>query len=198
MVIDVFGMGVGGVDSVRGCDGEGQEVDSLGVVEEVRFSSEEHQASFEQLTDRQKQYLAIYMRTGSPMAVAKEMGLTGSVKGVGKRLAHIAKAMGLDSIKKVKPKKATEQSATSSELMAMLKRQKYKCALSGAKLKPETAQLDHVEPLAEGGTNNIENLQWLDGQVNKAKGTMSQADFVRMCVMVAEHSGKLPPGGGSK
>jgi hypothetical protein len=198
MVIDVFGMGVGGVDSVRGCDGEGQEVDSLGVVEEVRFSSEKHQASFEQLTDRQKQYLAIYMRTGSPVAVAKEMGLTGSVRGVGKRLAHIAKTMGLDSIKEVKPKRTTDQSVTSSELMAMLKRQKHRCALSGAKLKPETAQLDHIEPLAEGGTNNIENLQWLDGQVNKAKGTMSQADFVQMCVMVAEHSGKLPPGGGSK
>jgi hypothetical protein len=198
MVIDVSGMGVGGADSVRGCDGEGQEVDSLGVVEEVRFSSEEHQASFEQLTDRQKQYLAIYMRTGSPMAVAKEMGLHGSARGVGKRLSQIAKTVGLKSIKDIKPKRTTEQSATSSELMAMLKRQKYKCALSGAKLKPETAQLDHVEPLAEGGTNNIENLQWLDGQVNKAKGTMSQADFVRMCVMVAGHSGKLPPGGGSK
>ena len=198
MVIDVFGMGVGAIDSVRGCDGEGQEVDSLGVVEEVRFSSKEQQASFEQLTDRQKQYLAIYMRTGSPMAVAKEMGLHGSARGVGKRLSQIAKTVGLKSIKDIKPKRTTEQSATSSELMAMLKRQKHRCALSGAKLKPETAQLDHIEPLAEGGTNNIENLQWLDGQVNKAKGTMSQADFVRMCVMVAEHSGKLPPGGGLK
>ena len=198
MVTQVFGVGIGSPIAVFGSDSEGQEAGGVGVAEEVRFSSEKHQASFEQLTDRQKQYLTAYMRTGSPIAVAKELGLSGSTRGVGKRLAQIAHAIGLESIRDVKPKRAAEQSATSSQLMAMLKKQKYRCALSGAKLAPETAQLDHIEPLAGGGTNGIENLQWLDGQVNKAKGTMSQADFVRMCVMVAKHSGMAPPPGVSK
>jgi hypothetical protein len=196
MVTGLFDMGVSSDEAVQGSENERCEIGSLGLVEEMLFSSEEHQASFEQLTDRQKQYILAYMRTGSPSAVAKELGLTGSSKGVGKRLSQIAKSMGLEGVKELKPNKQSSQSATSSQLMAMLKKQRFRCALSGAKLSPETSQLDHIEPLAEGGSNEVGNLQWLDAKINKAKGTMSQAEFVRMCIDVAIHSGGLRPPGG--
>jgi hypothetical protein len=196
MVASLFDMEVCDDEAVQGSDNKGRETGSLGLVEEMLFSSKEHQASFEQLTERQKQYILAYMRTGSPSAVAKELSLTGSSKGVGKRLSQIAKAMGLESVKELKPNKQSSQSATASQLMAMLKKQKFRCALSGVKLIPEASQLDHIDPLAEGGSNEVDNLQWLDAKVNKAKGTMSQAEFVRMCVDVAVHAGGLRPPAG--
>jgi hypothetical protein len=197
MVASLFDMGVCDDEAVQGSDNKGREIGSLGLVEEMLLSSKEHQTSFEQLTERQKQYVLAYMRTGSPTAVAKELSLTGSPKGVGRRLSQIAKAMGLEGIKDLRPSGKGCQSATPSQLMETLKRQKFRCALSGVKLSPETAQLDHIEPLSDGGSNDASNLQWLDARVNKAKNTMSQAEFVRMCVEVAIHAGKLsaPPRG---
>lgn len=67
--------------------------------------------------------------------------------------------------------------------------QSYHCALSGRRLEPETAALDHIVPHSEGGEHEIGNVQWVKSEVNNAKGTMSQDEFVRMCVDVAIHSG---------
>lgn len=66
--------------------------------------------------------------------------------------------------------------------------QNYRCALSGVPITPESAQLDHVVPLADGGDNTIENLQWLHEDVNSAKGTMSQERFIEMCRLVAQYT----------
>ena len=160
---------------------------------EVLFSSKEHQASFERLSPRQKQYMSAYVRTGSPSEVAKEMGLTGSVKGVSKRLTQISKLMGFDGVKDIKTKRKPKKSATAASLMELLKSQKFRCALSGKKLNPDNSQLDHIEPLANNGTNDVCNLQWLEDRVNKAKGTMRQAEFIEMCVSVAVNSGGCTP-----
>jgi hypothetical protein len=156
----------------------------VGMEKEIGFSCEKHQKSFSLLTQRQKQYVAAYMKTGSPTLVAKELKLSGSAKGVGKRLAQIAKEMGLSSIRELKPNKQATQSATASQLLQKIEKQRFRCALSGIKLIPETAQLDHIKPISEGGTNEIHNLQWLDRQINKAKGTMSQDEFIKMCKLV--------------
>lgn len=157
---------------------------------EVCFSCEEHKASFSKLTTRQREFIAAYMKTGSPSSVAVELGLKGSPKGVSKRLAQIAKLMGCRSLRDLNPNKplAKAEKATADELKRMVEKQEYRCALSGVKLTPDTAQLDHIVPLSEGGTNLIDNLQWLDARVNKAKGTMSQSEFVQMCKLVAQWS----------
>ena len=75
------------------------------------------------------------------------------------------------------------------ELRALLEQQGYKCALTGRDLDPQTAHVDHVKPIAEGGESGIDNLQWLDMTVNRAKGTMSVADFYTMCRDVVRHLG---------
>jgi hypothetical protein len=77
------------------------------------------------------------------------------------------------------------QNVESRDLKTLLEVQGYRCALSGKKLTPETAELDHKTPVAKGGTNTIGNLQWLDKHVNRAKGTMDNDSFVAMCKAVA-------------
>ena len=72
-----------------------------------------------------------------------------------------------------------------SELLALLDRQGFRCALTGRQLTPENSVLDHVDPVAAGGSHAIENCQFVVGEINNAKGTMGQAEFVAMCYEVA-------------
>ncbi len=61
----------------------------------------------------------------------------------------------------------------------------FKCALSGWTISPELFELDHIVPLSKGGSNEVENLQALHPLVNRAKGTMTNDEFVEMCIAVA-------------
>lgn len=79
----------------------------------------------------------------------------------------------------------TSQKVGRKELICLVESQGYCCALTGWGLKPETASLDHILPVSRGGDHSIENLQVLDYRVNKAKGTMTTAEFVEMCKAVA-------------
>jgi 5-methylcytosine-specific restriction endonuclease McrA len=78
-----------------------------------------------------------------------------------------------------------EGKATPESLMELIKLQEYRCQLSGTLLEPSTAALDHKVPVSLGGTDSIENLQWVSYDVNRAKGSMSQEDFITMCKRVA-------------
>lgn len=71
--------------------------------------------------------------------------------------------------------------------MDLVRRQHFKCAISGRTLTPETASLDHIVPLAAGGGHAIENVWVVDHQVNTAKGTLSFEEFVAMCRDVVAH-----------
>ena len=82
----------------------------------------------------------------------------------------------------------SESKVSSATLKTILEIQGYKCALSGKRLTPEIAALDHKIPLSRGGTNDASNLQWLDSEVNKAKGTMDCQEFIAMCKMVARQA----------
>lgn len=70
-------------------------------------------------------------------------------------------------------------------LRQLLESQGYFCALTGELLQPATASLDHKLPLGRGGSNSIDNLQVIHQQVNAAKGTMTNEEFVAMCRAVA-------------
>ena len=78
-------------------------------------------------------------------------------------------------------------SVSPKQILELLERQTYRCALSGRELTPETASLDHCLPLSRGGAHDISNVQVLDFQVNSAKGTMTIDEFVAMCRDVAGH-----------
>jgi len=51
---------------------------------------------------------------------------------------------------------------TTSQLLKLAEQQNFKCAISGVALTPQSAALDHVVSVADGGTHDISNLQWLD------------------------------------
>ena len=75
---------------------------------------------------------------------------------------------------------------TAAAIMAMLEHQEFKCSLTGRELTPQTASVDHIEPLLLGGENVMANIHIVHCDVNQAKGTMSLSDFVTMCKEVAD------------
>lgn len=83
---------------------------------------------------------------------------------------------------------AKSKTAFASELRKLIENQGYKCALTGVHLTPNTAELDHITPIKKGGSNEIENLQWVSMQVNRAKGSMLQSEFIEMCRLVCENA----------
>jgi len=84
-------------------------------------------------------------------------------------------------------KKRRTALVTAKQLEKKLQDQKFKCALTGVEMTPTLSSLDHVDPRSMGGEDDINNLQIVLPCVNKAKGTMSQAQFVAMCHAVARH-----------
>lgn len=71
--------------------------------------------------------------------------------------------------------------------MQLLNKQDRRCALSGVLLTPASAVIDHIIPVSQGGTNHLSNLQWLHADVNRAKGTLNQAEFLAVCRKVAAY-----------
>lgn len=80
-----------------------------------------------------------------------------------------------------KPPKASAESLSVPGLLALLDRQQYRCALSGRKLVPENTSLDHMVPVSRGGGHTIENAQALANEVNRAKHTLTNEEFIRLC-----------------
>jgi len=76
---------------------------------------------------------------------------------------------------------------TLEELREILRRQDFRCALTGQRLTPTNFALDHVVPVVEGGDFTADNSQLVLKTVNRAKNTMSQAEFIKMCRQVARH-----------
>lgn len=68
-----------------------------------------------------------------------------------------------------------------SDLLTMLEEQTYRCALTGRMLTPETAAVDHRDPLSRTGRHELDNLHIVHEQVNAAKATMTEEEFIRLC-----------------
>lgn len=67
-----------------------------------------------------------------------------------------------------------------------LERRNYKCALSGWPISPDSFELDHIKSIQDGGSDEVDNLQCVHPLVNKAKGTMSNDQFIDMCRSVTD------------
>ncbi len=67
------------------------------------------------------------------------------------------------------------------KLLELIESQGYLCALSGRPLEPATAGVDHVVPVSRGGSHDIENVQVIHRDVNQAKSTMTNEEFIAMC-----------------
>lgn len=70
---------------------------------------------------------------------------------------------------------------TAKQILALIERQGFRCALSGRALIPETVSLDHILPVSRGGEHALSNIWAVDHQVNSAKGTLTVEEFVSLC-----------------
>lgn len=85
------------------------------------------------------------------------------------------------------------KTVTSKQIRELVEQQEYCCALTGRKLTPETASLDHIVPLGRGGTHDISNLWVLEHRVNTAKGTMMLSEFMDMCRDIVAYGSSEKP-----
>lgn len=70
----------------------------------------------------------------------------------------------------------------------LLERQGFRCALTGRRLEPQTAALDHIVPVSRGGEHRMENVQILQKQVNRVKHTLTNEEFIALCREVVAHA----------
>ncbi len=70
---------------------------------------------------------------------------------------------------------------STENVLRLLEHQRYRCALTGRSLTPQTAALDHIVPVRFGGEHLIENAQVLHKDVNRAKGSLTSDEFIGLC-----------------
>jgi hypothetical protein len=58
-----------------------------------------------------------------------------------------------------------------AEIFSVMARANSVCALCGKKVEPSDATIDHIVPLHNGGTYDIDNLQLAHRSCNSSKGT---------------------------
>lgn len=75
---------------------------------------------------------------------------------------------------------------TSGELYRLLLKQQFRCAITGRKLTPINATIDHINPRVIDGDHGADNLQWVHKEVNRAKGPLTTSEFIRICLDAAE------------
>ncbi|MBX3452495.1 MAG: HNH endonuclease [Planctomycetaceae bacterium] len=77
------------------------------------------------------------------------------------------------------------------EILALIERQDFRCALTGERLTPDTTALDHIIPISRNGAHTIENAQVVQKEVNRAKGTLANEEFIVLCRAVVAHTDSL-------
>lgn len=82
---------------------------------------------------------------------------------------------------------AMKPTVTAKQIMSLIERQNFRCAMSGRPLTPETASLDHIVPLSRDGNHELSNLWVVDHQVNSAKGTLTVEEFRGLCQEIVNH-----------
>ncbi len=71
-------------------------------------------------------------------------------------------------------------------VMNLIESQRFRCALTGRQLSPDVAALDHIHPISRDGRNEIANAQVLHRIVNRAKGALTNYEFIALCREVVE------------
>lgn len=132
------------------------------------------------LTEKEIEYAEAFMQTKSIRMVAARLGVTKDHART--KLKDIEGKTGIRFERQTR----SRSEAGAKDLFMLLKEQKFRCALSGVKLLPETAALDHIIPVSRGGSDAIDNLQWVDCRINKMKGSMVLEEFLDLCSKVSQ------------
>lgn len=73
-------------------------------------------------------------------------------------------------------------------VLQLVANQQFRCALTGRALTPDLAALDHKMPVCRGGEHRIENAQVLHKDVNRAKGALTNEEFISLCREVVTYT----------
>jgi hypothetical protein len=88
------------------------------------------------------------------------------------------------------PEKPTGPVSTEN-VLRLLEYQACRCALTGRPLTPDLASLDHIIPVGVGGEHCIDNTQILHRDVNRAKGSLTNEEFLQLCSEVVSYHSQL-------
>ena len=91
---------------------------------------------------------------------------------------------------------SNRRNLTVSQLLKILKRQDYRCALTGEEMTcirgqgnvPTNASMDRI---SAGGEYTIDNIQLVCRVINHLRGNNSVLDFINWCQKVADHSRRI-------
>lgn len=72
-----------------------------------------------------------------------------------------------------------EGSHTKEELAALLERQGHRCSYCRTDLRKAEKHADHIIALSKGGSDSIENIQYLCAPCNLSKGAKDPQDFAQ-------------------
>lgn len=81
------------------------------------------------------------------------------------------------------------------ELKELLEKQDHKSIYTGRVIQvTREATVDHKIPRSRGGTGDIENLQWIEFQINLSKSDMTHKEYLEHCCLVADRyrAGLIP------
>lgn len=95
-----------------------------------------------------------------------------------KKPYHIARSTDAERIRRAR-KKGASGTHTAADVQAILSAQGHRCAYCRADLRKAKRHLDHIMPLALGGSNGPENLQWTCAPCNLSKGAKDPIEFAR-------------------
>lgn len=78
---------------------------------------------------------------------------------------------------------------TPTDLLELLERQAYRCAITSDELTVDNVAADHIVPVSRGGDNSIHNIQLVTKQANRMKGTMTMPELRELCLSVIKTAG---------
>lgn len=82
---------------------------------------------------------------------------------------------------------------TAKDLWLLAKKQKCKCALTGVKLTNDDISPDHIVPISKGGSSDISNIQLVIKSANLAKHTLSENEFIQLCIDILIYKQGMVP-----
>lgn len=147
-----------------------------------------HELETKDLTPRQREVLILYRREKSATKVGRLLGISSGM--ASEHLMKVRDKLGKDDIRELLGdyEAPIEGAVTAAKLLKLIEEQNYRCALSGRKLEPDTATLDHKVPRSAGGGHSMDNVWFLHRDVNRAKGTQTVEEFRLMCRQVCQYN----------
>ena len=75
--------------------------------------------------------------------------------------------------------RSSKLNASIDDLFQLLAEQQNRCAYTGLEIQAGVnAAIDHKQPRSKGGSSDLQNLHWVESNINKLKGNMDHSEFL--------------------